>query len=131
MLVMGLLISSVQRCYAKKSSLVSGNRLGENFFIIYPPGLLNVRQNIYFQEDKKQKKLKVTGVSIENLTGYDEIVCEFALCTFNLLDRAVNLSSLFILYESNEAYLCVTREIDILVYHFLFYVCLFVTANLL
>ena len=129
MLVMGLLISSVKLyCYAKKSSLVSGNRLGENVFIIYPSGLF---QNLYFQEDKKQKKLKVTGVSLENLTGYDEIVCEFALCTFNLLDRAVNLSSLFILYEFNEADLCVTREIDILVYHFLFYVCLFVTANLL
>ena len=22
---------------------------------------------------------------MENLTGYDDIVCEFALCTFNLL----------------------------------------------
>ena len=26
-------------------------------------------------------------MSVENLTGYDDIVCKFALCTFNLLDR--------------------------------------------
>ena len=27
---------------------------------------------------------------MENLTGYDNIVCEFALCTLNILDRVVN-----------------------------------------
>ena len=26
---------------------------------------------------------------MEKLTGYDDIVCEFALCNFNLLDRVV------------------------------------------
>ena len=26
-------------------------------------------------------------VSVENLTGYDDVVCKFAVCTFNLLDE--------------------------------------------
>ena len=47
------------------------------------------------KENKKTKKAKETKkekrISDENLTGYDDVVCEFALCTFNLLDRVVNL----------------------------------------
>ena len=27
------------------------------------------------------------SVSAENLTGYDDIVCELSLCTFNLCDQ--------------------------------------------
>ena len=46
------------------------------------------------QKEKETKEKK--RVSVENLTGYDDIVCEFALCTFNLLDRVVNFSWLFI-----------------------------------
>ena len=43
--------------------------------------------NIYFQLNKKQdKKRKETKeekrISAENLTGYNDIVCEFALCTY-------------------------------------------------
>ena len=42
-------------------------------------------------------------ISVENLTGYDDIVCEFALCTFNLLYRFVNFSWLFnVVYMCNE-----------------------------
>ena len=43
-----------------KSSLVSGNRPGETFFIIHPPGQSNVHQNIYlnFQKTNKQKNKK-------------------------------------------------------------------------
>ena len=38
------------------------------------------------QEDKKAKETKEEKrISLENLTGYDHIVCEFALCTFNVL----------------------------------------------
>ena len=29
---------------------------------------------------------------MENLTGHDNIVCEFALCIFNVLDRVMNSS---------------------------------------
>ena len=43
------------------------------------------------KETKKEKR-----ISVENLTGYDDIVYELALCTFELLDRVVNLSGLFI-----------------------------------
>ena len=57
---------------------------------------------------KKQKKTKNTktenaketkeekGVSVKNLTGYDDIVCRFALCTFKLLDRVLTFSWLLI-----------------------------------
>ena len=37
-------------------------------------------------EGPKEKK----RISVEKLRGYDDIVCEFALCTFNLLRRIVN-----------------------------------------
>ena len=43
------------------------------------------------KETKEEKR-----IFKENLTGYSDIVCEFALCTFNLLDRVVNFSWLFI-----------------------------------
>ena len=33
---------------------------------------------------------------MENLTGYDDIVCELALYTFNLLDQILNFFWLFI-----------------------------------
>ena len=38
------------------------------------------------QKAKETKEEKIT--SVENLTGYDDIVCKFI---FNLLDRVVNL----------------------------------------
>ena len=31
--------------------------------------------------------LLLLTVFVENLRGYDDIVCEFALCTFNLRDQ--------------------------------------------
>ena len=34
-----------------------------------------------------QWMLLMLSVSVENLTGYDDIVCEFTLCTFNLRDQ--------------------------------------------
>ena len=43
------------------------------------------------KETKDEKR-----IFVENLTGYDDIVCEFALCTFNLFDRVVNFSRLII-----------------------------------
>ena len=43
------------------------------------------------KETKEEKRIPV-----ENLTRYDDIIREFALCTFNLFDRIVNLSWLFI-----------------------------------
>ena len=51
------------------------------------------------EKSKKKKKKKTKEekrISVKNLTGYDDIVCEFALRTFNLLDRVVNFSWLFI-----------------------------------
>ena len=43
------------------------------------------------EETKEEKRIYV-----ENLTEYDDIVCEFTLRTFDLLDRVVNFSWLFI-----------------------------------
>ena len=54
------------------------------------------------QEKKTRKKKKQTKetkeekrISVENLTGYYDAFCKFAQRTFNLLDRVVNFSSLF------------------------------------
>ena len=42
------------------------------------------------KQNKKTKKAIETKeekrISVENLTGYNDVVCEFALCIFNLLD---------------------------------------------
>ena len=38
-----------------------------------------------------------------NVTEYDDFVCEFALCTFNLLDQVVNISWLLcVVYVKRE-----------------------------
>ena len=41
-------------------------------------------------------KLKKKREYRKNVIGYNDIVCEFALCAFNLLDRVMNFSRLFI-----------------------------------
>ena len=46
------------------------------------------------QKAKETKEEKT--ISVENLTGYDDTVWKFALCTFNLLGRVVNFFWLFI-----------------------------------
>ena len=52
------------------------------------------------KQTRRQKKANKTKeekrISVENLMGYDDIICEFALCTFNLLDQVMNFSWLFI-----------------------------------
>ena len=56
--------------------------------------IFNVKRK---KQDKKAEETKEEKRrSVQNLTGFDYIFCEFALCTFNLLDRVVNLSWLFI-----------------------------------
>ena len=93
-----------------KSSLASGNRQGEHFFITYLPAYSNVYQNIQQQQQQQQqqkinkkhthkekikrtkenrettttttttkngigkKNVVVTTISVENLTGYSDIV---------------------------------------------------------
>ena len=59
------------------------------------------------KKKKKKKKTKITRrqkvketkeekkISVKNLTRYNNFVCEFALCTFNLFDRVLNFSWLF------------------------------------
>ena len=45
---------------------------------------------------KNQKKAKKEKrVYMENLTEYDDIVCELALYTFNLLDQIVNFLAVY------------------------------------
>ena len=39
--------------------------------------------------------LLLSTVSVENLTGYDDIVCEFSLCTFNLRDQPAKFTLTF------------------------------------
>ena len=47
------------------------------------------------QKAKETKEEKI--MSIKNLNGYGDIVCEFALCTCTLLDHVVNFSWFFII----------------------------------
>ena len=75
--------------WAKKGVLFLEIGRVKIFFIIYP--LACVSEYIFLIK-KKQKKLKKK----RDLTGYDNINCEFALNTFNLLDRVVNFAWLFI-----------------------------------
>ena len=135
----------------RKINLVSEDRPGPHSWIkMY---ILNFKKATKKQDYKKQKETKEEKrISVENLTGYDDIVWEFALCTFHLLDRVVNFSWLFIwfnvvyvqweksqclLYYNNiwithfqeQKYKKSLR--DIVVYHLLIYICLFRAANLL
>ena len=64
---------------------------------------------------KAKETAEEKRISVENLTGYDNILCEFALCTFNLLDRVVNFFWLFILIQCS---LCATREITVFVKYY-------------
>ena len=43
------------------------------------------------KQTKEEKR-----ISVENLTRYNDITCEFTPCTFNLLDRVLNFSKLFL-----------------------------------
>ena len=77
--------------------------MGKNFRIIHPPTLSNVYQNIYFNKKTPKKPKKQTRrqkekeaiegnrISVENLTGCDDIICKFAPCPFNLIYRVVLL----------------------------------------
>ena len=49
------------------------------------------------EETKEEKR-----ISVVNLTGYDDIVCKFSLCTFDLLDQA--WTSPGFSYEFNVVY---------------------------
>ena len=88
---------------AKKSSLVSGNRPGKTWFYRSPARIVEcVSEYIFFskksnkkktktkEQNEKTKKCKETKeekrISMENLKGYNDIVCEFSLCTFNLFN---------------------------------------------
>ena len=67
-----------------------------------------IRRYIFnFQKNKKtRQKAKETKeenvMTVENLTGYDNIVREFALCTFNLLNQVLNFP--WVLYEIKVVY---------------------------
>ena len=104
-------------------------------------------QYIFLTLKKKETKRKEKKIYVGNLAGYDNIVCEFALSTFNLLHRVVNFS--WLLYKLNVVYMkqekystfyTTTYEVHtfknnnkkrkqlryFFVRHFFFYICLFV-----
>ena len=59
--------------------------------------IFNFKKNTKKTRRQKAKEIKdEKRISVENLTGYDDIVCAFAMCAFNLLDRFMNFSWLFI-----------------------------------
>ena len=97
----------------KKSSFASGNWLVEFFLSLPRPNSRmciriyifdfktkqknNSNHNNYKTKSKETEEEKIMSMeNVTDLTGYDDIVCEYALCTFNLLDRDINFSRLFI-----------------------------------
>ena len=53
--------------------------------------LLNKKHKTNKQKKRKTRQKaketkEETRISVENLTGYGDMVCKFAQCTFNLLD---------------------------------------------
>ena len=73
----------------KNSSLVSGNRQGEKYFISPARKVDYVSEYIFLikkqqqQEDKKQKKIKNgRELPVENLTGYTMISFLNLICVF-------------------------------------------------
>ena len=50
---------------------------------------LNKKQKKKTRQKGKETKEEKT-ISVENLTEYDDTVCKFALCTFNLLDSRIS-----------------------------------------
>ena len=48
------------------------------------------------RREKAKETKEEKGIFLENLTGYNDIVCEFALYAFDLLDRVMNFSWFFI-----------------------------------
>ena len=73
-----------------KSNFVSGNRPGENAFHSSIRVFECVSEYIFLilkqKEPKKAKETKEEKImSLKNLIGYDDIVCEYPLCTRNLI----------------------------------------------
>ena len=62
---------------------MTGNRRVK-YFLSFARSHCRMCITIYvFKNTKREKKTKQeNGISVANLTGYNEIVCEFALCTF-------------------------------------------------
>ena len=54
-----------------------------------------IKENITSRQITKETKEEKI-IYTENVMGYNNFICEFAFCTFNLLDREVNFSWFFI-----------------------------------
>ena len=52
---------------------------------IYIFNFLQKKQTTATRKKKPKETKEEKRISVQNLTGYDNIVCDFALCTFNLL----------------------------------------------
>ena len=86
------------------------------FFYHSPARMVKCISKYIFKKNKKQKRKKKTKkannteeekrIYVEYITRYDDILREFSLCIFNLLDRVIISSGCS--YECNVA--CVQRE---------------------
>ena len=87
------------------------------------------------RKTKQEKAKEEKKISVENLKGCDDIVCEFALCTFNLLCVTREIT-VFVILQQHMKYTFKNktkkRQLrDIFVDHFLFFICFFVAATFL
>ena len=54
------------------------------------------KKNTHTRKQKSKETKEEKRISVGNLTGYDDIVCEFPMCTINLRHRVVSFYWLFI-----------------------------------
>ena len=86
----------------------------------------NLKQKTKKAKKKKKKKRRQKAketkeektISVENLTGYDDTACKFALCTFNLLSRVINFFCCS--YEFNVVYVQRDKYIVMLQQHMMY-----------
>ena len=66
------------------------------------------------KKTRSQKKANETKeekrISVENLTGFDDIVCKFALCTSNLLIKSSRREFLLVVHMNLMNVVYVQRE---------------------
>ena len=126
----------------KKSSFVSGIRQGERCFITHPPTKSNMHQNKYFQFQKKLKKRTAAskGITMTSFT-FTWLSLEFLLVVhMNLMQftKSKDKITVFVMHTTRAYEVHTTFKNkserkslrDNSVYHFLFYICLFVVGNL-
>ena len=82
--------------YGQKKQSCLRKFAGWNFFHGSPTRIVETKNKTKKKQNQKQEDRKQKKLQLENLMRFNDIVCQFALYTFNLFDRVVDFSWLFI-----------------------------------